>query len=132
MCRQLIRAPAIRSLLRDLAPDGGDEGVLSHLLARAGGFEFLTGIARASDPSLTSARGGLAPWAKRRTIELMQARLSEDITVEELAAQSRLSVFHFARMFKQSVGVAPHAFLTCLRVEKACELFDETDFPPPK
>src|SRR5690606_4443003 len=73
------------------------------------------------------ARGGLAPWAERRCLELLRERLSEDISLDELAAEARLSPFHFARMFKQSVGVPPRVYLTRLRMEKASELLEQTD-----
>jgi AraC family transcriptional regulator len=59
----------------------------------------------------------------------MLARLSEDISLDELAAEARLSPFHFARMFKQSVGVPPRVYLTRLRMERACELLERTDLP---
>lgn len=74
-------------------------------------------------------RGGLAPWATRRTIEIMRRRLWEDIKLDELAAEARLSPFHFARMFKKSVGLPPRVYLTKLRLEKACELLESTDLP---
>jgi AraC family transcriptional regulator len=78
---------------------------------------------------LTSARGGLAAWAERRCLELMRERLSEDISLDELASEAQLSPFHFARMFKQSLGVPPRVYLTRLRIEKACELLETTDLP---
>ena len=78
---------------------------------------------------LAPAKGGLAPWAERRCLEMMQARLSEDISLDELAEAAQLSPFHFARMFKQSLGVPPRVYLTRLRVEKACELLEMTDLP---
>ena len=82
------------------------------------------------DPApVSSAKGGLAPWTVRRCIELMRARLSEGISLDELSAEARLSVFHFARMFKQSIGVPPRVYLTRLRVERACELLETTDLP---
>jgi AraC family transcriptional regulator len=59
----------------------------------------------------------------------MRQRLSEDISLDDLAAEARLSPFHFARMFKQSLGVPPRVYLTRLRVEKACELLEHTDLP---
>ncbi|HEV7415817.1 MAG TPA: AraC family transcriptional regulator, partial [Tianweitania sediminis] len=62
-----------------------------------------------------------------RCLELMRARLSEDISLDELAAEARLSPFHFARMFKQSVGVPPRVHLTRLRMERTCELLETTD-----
>jgi AraC family transcriptional regulator len=59
----------------------------------------------------------------------MRERLSEDVSLDELAAEVRLSPFHFARMFKQSVGVPPRVHLTHLRLERACELLEMTDLP---
>jgi len=106
-----------------------EEGTPSRLLAQAAGCEILAELCSLAGSPLTSARGGLAPWAQRRCIELMHARLSEDISLDDLAAEARLSPFHFARMFKQSVGVPPRAYLTQLRIERACELLASTDLP---
>lgn len=118
--------PAIRSALRNLWSLCGKD-LASGQLARAAGCENLADIYRLVRPPLAPAKGGLAPWAERRCIELMHERLSEGISLEEMAAEVRLSVCHFARMFKQSVGVPPRVYLTRLRVEKACELLETTD-----
>ncbi|MGQ0566592.1 MAG: helix-turn-helix domain-containing protein [Gemmobacter sp.] len=59
----------------------------------------------------------------------MHARLAEDISLDEMAAEAQLSAFHFARMFKQSVGVPPRVYLTRLRVDRACALLEMTDLP---
>jgi len=118
---------AIRSAVRNLWALCEDEGAPSRLLARAAGFEILAELCRLSGAPLTPPRGGLAPWAQRRALELMRERMSEDISLDELAAEARLSPFHFARMFKQSVGVPPRVHLTRMRVEKACELLEMTD-----
>jgi AraC family transcriptional regulator len=59
----------------------------------------------------------------------MHANIAEDISLEDLAAEAQLSQFHFARMFKQSVGVPPRVYLTRIRMEKACELLEKTDLP---
>lgn len=122
-------SPAIRAALQHLWGLCDEEGAPSRLLARAAGCEILAELCRLSGTSFALAKGGLAPWAKRRCLELMRARLSEDICLDELAAEARLSPFHFARMFKQSVGVPPRVYLTQLRVEKACELLEWTDLP---
>lgn len=124
-----FRSQAIQSSLRNLWALSDEEGVPSRLLARAAGCEILAQLCQLSGASLAPPRGGLAPWAKRRCMELMEERLSEDISLDELAAEARLSPFHFARMFKQSVGVPPRVYLTRLRLEKACELLESTDLP---
>ena len=40
-----------------------------------------------------------------------------------------LSVCHFARMFKQTVGISPHRYVLQCRVEFARELIAGTDMP---
>ena len=124
-----FRSQALLSTLRNLWALSDEEGAPSRLLARAAGCEILAELCRLSGASLAPARGGLAPWAKRRCLELMQERLSEDISLDELAAEAQLSPFHFSRMFKESVGVPPRVYLTRLRLERACELLETTDLP---
>lgn len=127
--RGLFHSPAIQAVLRTLWTLCDEEGAPSRLLARAAGCELLAELCRLRGAPFASARGGLAPWAERRCLELIRARLAEDVSLDELAAEARLSPYHFARMFKQSVGVPPRVYLTRLRVERACELLEQTDRP---
>ncbi|MEO3431913.1 AraC family transcriptional regulator [Inquilinus sp. CAU 1745] len=127
--RGLFHSPSIQSALRNLWVLCEEEGAPSRLLARAAGCEIMAELCRLSGAPFAPARGGLASWAERRCLELIRARLSEDIGLDELAAEAQLSPFHFARMFKQSVGVPPRVYLTRLRLEKACELLELTDLP---
>ena len=127
--RGAFHSAPIRLALQHLWALSVDEGAPSRLLARAAGCEILAELCRLGGVSLAPARGGLAPRAERRSLELLRDRLSEDICLDELAAEARLSPFHFARMFKQSVGVPPRVYLTRLRVENACELLEKTDLP---
>ena len=53
--------------------------------------------------------------------------LSESMDLAELAAIAGLSVFHFARQFKQSAGVTPHYYLIQKRVERADDMLHRTD-----
>ncbi len=126
---RVFGSSAIRSAFRNLWALCEDEGAPSRLLARAAGCEILAELCRRGGAPFASVKGGLAPWAERRCLDLMRDRLSEDISLDELAAEARLSPFHFARMFKQSLGVPPRVYLTRLRMEKACELLERTDLP---
>lgn len=126
---RVFDSSAIRSALRSLWAFCEDEGPPSRLLARAAGCEILAELCRLGGASFGPVKGGLAPWAERRCLDLLRARLAEDISLDELAAEARLSPFHFARMFKQSVGVPPRVYLTRLRMERACELLALTDLP---
>lgn len=130
-CPQLhvgqFRQITIQAALQSLWTLSDEEGAPSQLLARAAGCKILAELFRLTGRTLASAKGGLAPWAERRCLELMHARLSEDLSLDELAAEARLSLFHFARMFKGSIGVPPLVYLTHIRIEKACELLQKTD-----
>jgi AraC family transcriptional regulator len=66
--------------------------------------------------------GGLAGWQVRRALELLDASLAGDISMNHLAMECGLSVRHFARAFHQSVGMPPHRYLLKRRIEAACHL----------
>jgi AraC-like DNA-binding protein len=72
-------------------------------------------------------RGGLPPSAMRRVNEYIETHLSESVDLTELAGVAGLSLFHFARQFKQSAGVTPHHYLVQKRVERAQEMLARTD-----
>ena len=73
------------------------------------------------------AHGGLSAGAMRRIREYMEVHLGESIDLSMLAGVAGLSVHHFARQFKQSIGVTPHHYLTQKRVERAQEMLAQTD-----
>jgi AraC family transcriptional regulator len=66
-------------------------------------------------------RGGLAPWQVRRAREILCANLDGRVPLKEVARECRLSVSHFSRAFRCSMGVAPHSWLLARRVEVAKE-----------
>jgi AraC-like DNA-binding protein len=77
--------------------------------------------------SAEAPRGGLSPGALRRVCDYIRAHLGEDLEVGTLAAQAGLSPYHFARAFKESVGVPPHRFLLAQRIERAADLLRHTE-----
>jgi AraC family transcriptional regulator len=54
--------------------------------------------------------GGMAPSALRRSIALMEARLDEDLRLNELACETGMSTSHFIRSFRESTGKTPYQF----------------------
>jgi len=78
-------------------------------------------------PALRPMRGGLAPWQVRRAKELLSANLDGGIALKEIARECRLSVSHFSRAFRQTVGVAPHQWLLSFRVDSAKNLLRERE-----
>jgi AraC family transcriptional regulator len=64
-------------------------------------------------------RGGLGAARLRRIRELVDAKMEEDLSLDEMAQSVGLSTAHFARMFRKSTGETPHQFVTRQRVERA-------------
>ena len=62
-------------------------------------------------------------------LEIMYRKISSDISVDELARDCCLSTGHFSHLFKDVVGVSPHAYMTFLRMEKARDLLINTRLP---
>ena len=77
----------------------------------------------------TGTRSGL-PQDKLKTVLVhIDESLGESLKVRDLAQRVGLSQFHFARMFRRSVGRPPHEYLTDIRMERAKRLLKETDLP---
>ncbi|MBD2065955.1 helix-turn-helix transcriptional regulator [Leptolyngbya sp. FACHB-671] len=66
--------------------------------------------------------GGLSKPKLQQAIAHIQTSFNQDLSLDEIAAQVNLSAYHFARLFKQSTGLAPHQFQIRYRVEQAKEL----------
>jgi AraC family transcriptional regulator len=66
-----------------------------------------------------TARGGLAGWQRKRVLEFIEEHLSETISLSTLSAIAHLSPYHFARAFKQTLGMPPHRYHMNRRVERA-------------
>jgi AraC family transcriptional regulator len=77
-------------------------------------------------PVSRPARGGLAPWQERRAKEILNANLDGGVPLKDVARECRLSVSHFSRAFRRTMGVAPHNWLLMQRIEVAKEKLRDT------
>jgi AraC family transcriptional regulator len=76
------------------------------------------------------AAGGLSGAARRRVLEVVDAHLdSADLSLPRLAAEAHLSEFHFARMFRVSMGCTVHDWVAARRLDRARALLRETALP---
>jgi AraC family transcriptional regulator len=80
-------------------------------------------------PTAPPVRGSLSPAKLRRTIGYIQAHLEQELSLTTLAALVHLSPDHFARLFKQATGQAPHQYVLGCRIACAKQLLAETDMP---
>jgi len=74
--------------------------------------------------------GGLASAARRRVLAFVDAhRDSPALTLPRLAAEAHLSEFHFARMFRASLGCSVHDWVAARRLDRARQLLLTTSLP---
>ncbi len=62
-----------------------------------------------------------------RAVEYIYTNLSEKITVEDLARAARMSASHFARVFREEVGIPPITYLERARMERVKKLMAAGD-----
>ncbi len=72
---------------------------------------------------------GLTSHQVKRVMEYIHHHLDHNLSLAELAQQSGLSPFHFARRFRQTTGESPHQYVVNRRLETAQRLLKETDLP---
>jgi PAS domain S-box-containing protein len=84
-----------------------------------------------SRPETTHAASsrGLSGWQERRAKELLSADLSGAVSLHDVAAECGLSTRHFSRAFKNTTGLAPHAWYLARRVEVAKEALRSRQLP---
>jgi AraC family transcriptional regulator len=80
-----------------------------------------------STASAEIAPVGLPHHKLRRVQGFVNEHIAEVLHVDRLAAEVRLSPFHFARMFKLATGQPPHLYVLMQRVERAKELLRDTE-----
>ena len=63
-----------------------------------------------------------------RARDLADARYTEPLTVDDLAAVALMSRAHFSREFKRAFGESPYSYLLTRRLERAASLLRSTDW----
>jgi AraC family transcriptional regulator len=77
--------------------------------------------------SVPRYRAGLPPARLRTVIELIEARIEDDLSLEEMAESVNLSTAHFSHMFRSSTGQSPYKFVQRRRVDRAKEMLRKSD-----
>jgi AraC family transcriptional regulator len=79
-------------------------------------------LAALGAPSAAStARADLGP-----VLDFIDAHLAWSLNLDDLAERAGTSRAHFARQFREAVGIAPHRYVTLRRVERAKELLQQS------
>jgi AraC family transcriptional regulator len=80
-----------------------------------------------SKPPGAPSGSRLPPHVLRRATDFMCSNLASDIRLEDVASAAGMSPFHFAHLFKNTMGMGPHRYLTLARIERLKELLRGTE-----
>jgi AraC family transcriptional regulator len=116
------------SLLWELRSDGLGGKLYVESLATILGIHLLRHYSSVKHPSL-SRPVGLPRAMHRQVVTYIEDHLASDLSLSDIAAVVHLSPYHFARTFKEAVGVSPHQYVIGRRVERAKLLLSTTNWP---
>lgn len=88
--------------------------------------ELLCGMAGSAEGRRQESR---ATEVVRKACELVDERLSDDLSIDDLARAANVSVSYLLRLFKRQMGTTPYSYLMTRRVTHAKELLSQTDMP---
>lgn len=72
---------------------------------------------------------GLSDARRRHAIDFIEANLHRQITLADIASAAAMSLFHFNRSFKASMGVTPLRYVLGRRIAAARTMMLATDIP---
>jgi AraC family transcriptional regulator len=125
--RDLVLERIAHQLLKEIAEPGPASRVFTEELAS----ELAAHLVRAH--SNIPARGErphiIAPTRLKRAEDFMSSNLHAEVSLYDIASAAGMSVFHFAKAFKQATGQAPHQYLTALRMLQARALLHDRSLP---
>jgi AraC family transcriptional regulator len=123
--------PLIEQLGRAILTEMKDDATDSQLYAEQAAEMLAVHLLRrhcSEEAEVDSYTGGIPPARLQRVKDHVEANLSDNISLEDLADEARMSKYHFSRQFKRSVGKSPIQYVIGRRIEKGRQLLEETDW----
>ena len=124
--------PLVEQILLALLDAGGAADPLASLYADSLVHSLTLHLIRAhagAGPGRHRPPQALSTPALALVLDYVEANLDQPMALVDLAAVAGLSVFHFARVFRRSVGQTPHRYVMRRRVEAARHLLADGGEP---
>ena len=80
---------------------------------------------RHADVTHQEPRRGPEKRVVREIREYLEANADRNVSLDELAELSQLSPYHLIRVFRQEIGLSPHAYFEQVRIHRARRLLKE-------
>lgn len=119
-----------RSMAAELSGDrAGREQMVDALVRQLAIHLVRTHVLVRRSDRVEWSRAGPVDRRLRLAVEYVHDHYAESLSLEEIAGAAFLSEYHFARLFKQLMGVTPHAYLTSVRLEQAKRRLADGELP---
>lgn len=112
------------ALKNSLETDGTSSKIYADAMTNALAVHLLTHYST-HRPTLPQPAGGLSETQLKQVVSYIYEYLDRDVSLAELATLVQLSSYHFTRLFKQSLGLAPHQYHIRCRIDRAKRLLLE-------
>jgi AraC family transcriptional regulator len=73
--------------------------------------------------------GRIPAWGIARVVDYIEAGIDQDLRLVSLADVAGMSMYHFARRFRETVGVSPHAYVFGRRIARARAMLNRNEAP---
>ncbi len=121
-----FRDPELEALARRMHAEAGRDAMTERLYVESmimqAAVILLRRYSTAPEPAKTLPNSGLTRSQVRRVLDYIEENLHRDVALRDLADVTDLSLHHFARMFKRTMGAAPHRYVLERRVDRAKEM----------
>src|SRR5262249_14049567 len=71
-----------------------------------------------------SSFGAIPSRGLAHVVDFVEANIDQDLPLSSLARVAAMSVYHFARRFKETAGMSPHAYVVMRRIRRAQRMLE--------
>jgi AraC-like DNA-binding protein len=122
-----LRDPVISASLQLIGAELANPDPISVMMVESQAIQMFVNLVRRHLIGLEPAKGGLSGFDLRRIFAIIEGRLADPPSLEEMAGEVGLSQRQFFRAFKQSTGKTPHSYLVDHRLQRAADLLRTTN-----
>lgn len=115
----LVQVGTTFRALLDRGPEPTDRLLVDGMRAALAAHLVSNYAADCWKPAENEGARSLDPKRLKRVLDLIEARLGSELSLEDLAAEACLSPFHFTRLFRQAIGFTPHRYVMERRIQLA-------------
>jgi AraC family transcriptional regulator len=128
LIRDLVLERIAHQLLREISEPRPESALAAETLAQELAGHLIAAHCNLG-AALRSRAHAMAPCRLKRAQDFMRANLARPLSLQEIAEAAGMSLFHFARGFRQATGRPPHRYLVELRLCQARTLLHDASVP---